>query len=63
MSIPTDTNENEAYVRKFQFRPFSGFRRGRLFRLWATSWHWWIQEWRRSRAVKFLFGFLVFIFI
>ena len=63
MSIPTDTNENGAYVRKFQFRPFSGFRRGRIFRLWATSWHWWIQEWRRSRAVKILFGFLIFTFI
>jgi len=63
VSIPTDTNENEAYVRKFQFRPFSGLRKGRLFRLWTTSWHWWIQEWRRSRAVKFLFGFLVFTFI
>ena len=58
-----DKQENSAYVRKFAFRPFSGFRKGRLYRLWSTAWAWWIYEWKRSRAVKFLFGFLIFIFV
>ncbi|MFX0016308.1 MAG: ABC transporter permease [Promethearchaeota archaeon] len=53
----------DAYVRKFAFRPFDGFRRGRLYRLWAIAWQWWIHEWRRSKAVKFLIGFLIFTFV
>lgn len=60
MSKPQD---DSAYVRKFAFRPFSGIRKGRIYRLWSTAWNWWVQEWKRSRAVKFLFGFLVFIFV
>jgi ABC-type transport system involved in multi-copper enzyme maturation permease subunit len=55
--------ENSAYVRRFAFRPFSGFRKGRIYRLWSTAWDWWIYEWKRSRAVKFLFGFLIFMFV
>ena len=63
MTIPTDNHENSAYVRKFSFRPYSGKRRGRFYRIWAASWHWWISEWKRSRAVKVLFGFLIFSFV
>ena len=62
MSIP-DINKNEAYVRKFAFRPFSGRRRGRFYRLWSTSWHWWISEWRRSRSINILFGVFIFTLV
>jgi len=54
---------SEAYVKKFAFRPFDGVRRGRIYRLGAISWQWWIHEWKRSKAVKFLIGFLIFTFI
>ncbi len=53
-------NPNGAYVKKFSFRPFTGFRRGRIYRIWSISWQWWIHEWSRSRAVKVLIGFQVF---
>ncbi len=52
-----------AYVRKFAFRPYEGTRRGRIYRLWAVSWHWWVHQWERSRAVKFFIGFLIFTFV
>ncbi|MHA2239932.1 MAG: hypothetical protein ACXAB2_16450, partial [Candidatus Hodarchaeales archaeon] len=51
------------YVRKFSFRPFEGFRKGRIYRLWATSWQWWAHQWDRSRAVKILLGFLIFTLV
>ena len=54
---------SKAFVRKFSFRPFEGVRRGRIYRLWAVSWHWWTHQWERSRAVKVLVGFLVFTFV
>ena len=54
---------SNAYVRKFAFRPFEGTRRGRIYRLWAVSWHWWVHQWKRSRAVKFFIGFLIFTFV
>ena len=57
------TTSSEAYVRKFAFRPFDGTRRGRIYRIWAIAWHWWIHEWNRSRAVKVLIGFLIFTFV
>ena len=54
---------NDAYVRKFSFRPFTGIRKGRLYRLWSISWQWWAHEWDRSRAVKILFGFQIFTLV
>lgn len=54
---------SKAYVRKFSFRPFEGFRRGRVYRLAAVSWYWWVHQWERSRAIKILIGFLLFTFI
>ncbi len=60
----SESNTNSsAYVRKFSFRPYEGTRRGRLYRLWAVSWHWWAHQWERSRAVKFFIGFLIFTFV
>lgn len=59
----SNTNSKNAYVRKFAFRPFEGIRRGRFYRLWAVSWHWWVHQWERSKAVKFLIGFLIFTFV
>jgi len=61
MSEPIKSSE--AYVRKFAFRPFEGTRRGRIYRIWAIAWHWWMHEWNRSRAVKVLIGFLIFTFV
>ena len=61
MSEPTTSSD--AYVRKFAFRPFDGTRRGRFYRVWAIAWQWWIHEWKRSKAVKFLIGFLIFTFV
>ncbi|UCG02154.1 MAG: hypothetical protein JSW11_21505 [Candidatus Heimdallarchaeota archaeon] len=61
MSEPTTSSD--AYVRKFAFRPFDGIRRGRIYRLWAIAWQWWIHEWKRSRAVKVLISFLIFTFV
>ncbi|PWI46970.1 hypothetical protein CEE45_14105 [Candidatus Heimdallarchaeota archaeon B3_Heim] len=55
------STKNDAYVRKFSFRPFTGLRRGRIFRMWSISWQWWIHEWDRSRAIKVLIGFQIFI--
>lgn len=57
------TASSDAYVRKFAFRPFDGTRRGRIYRLWAIAWQWWIHEWKRSRAVKVLISFLIFTFV
>ncbi len=54
------SNQNGAYVRKFSFRPYTGVRRGRIFRMWSISWQWWIHEWDRSRAIKILIGFQLF---
>ena len=54
---------NDAYVRKFSFRPFTGIRKGRIYRLWSISWQWWAHEWDRSRAVKILFGFQIFTLV
>ncbi|MHA2254370.1 MAG: hypothetical protein ACXAD7_28765 [Candidatus Kariarchaeaceae archaeon] len=51
------------YVRKFSFRSFEGIRKGRIYRLWATSWQWWTHQWERSRAVKILLGFLIFTLV
>ncbi|MFX0086442.1 MAG: hypothetical protein ACFFAU_12300 [Candidatus Hodarchaeota archaeon] len=56
-------DHSEAYVRKFSFRAFEGIRKGRIYRLWATSWQWWAHQWERSRAVKILLGFLIFILV
>ena len=58
-----ENSSNNAYVRQFSFRPFSGVRKGRIYRLFQTSWSWWIQEWKRSRAIKFCFGFLIFFLL
>lgn len=55
--------DSNAYVRKFAFRPFEGTRRGRIYRLWAVSWYWWVHQWERSRAVKYFIGFLIFTFV
>jgi ABC-type transport system involved in multi-copper enzyme maturation permease subunit len=57
------TTRSDAYVRKFAFRPFDGTRRGRIYRIWAIAWQWWIHEWKRSRAVKVLVSFLIFTFV
>lgn len=61
MSKPDSSSD--AYVRKFAFRPFVGTRRGRIYRVWTIAWEWCIHEWKRSTAVKFLVGFLIFTFI
>ncbi|MHA2346834.1 MAG: hypothetical protein ACXACP_08965, partial [Candidatus Hodarchaeales archaeon] len=58
-----ENSNNKAYVRQFSFRPFSGIRKGRLYRLFQTSWAWWIHEWKRSKAIKFCFGFLIFVLL
>ncbi|MHA2254932.1 MAG: ABC transporter permease [Candidatus Heimdallarchaeaceae archaeon] len=55
-----ETGQNDAYVRKFTFRPFTGLRRGRVYRIWSISWQWWTHEWDRSRAIKILIGFQLF---
>ncbi|MFW9857088.1 MAG: ABC transporter permease subunit [Candidatus Thorarchaeota archaeon] len=54
---------SDVYVRRFSFRPYEGTRRGRLYRIWSISWYWWKHQWDRSRAVKILFGFLMFTLI
>lgn len=56
-------DQSDAYVRKFSFRAFEGVRKGRVYRLWATSWQWWIHQWERSRAIKILLGFILFILV
>lgn len=58
----SDSNSG-TYVRKFSFRSFEGVRKGRIYRLWAISWQWWTHQWARSRAVKVLLGFLIFILV
>ncbi|MFX0049833.1 MAG: ABC transporter permease [Candidatus Hermodarchaeota archaeon] len=57
------SQSNDAIVKKFSFRPFEGIRRGRFYRLWAISWYWWAHQWERSRAIKILIGFLIFILV
>jgi hypothetical protein len=56
-------SNNDAYVRRFSFRPFEGVRRGRFYRLFSISWFWWVHQWERSRSIKILVGFLAFIFV
>ncbi|MFX0182357.1 MAG: ABC transporter permease [Candidatus Hodarchaeota archaeon] len=57
------SKSNDAIVKKFSFRPFEGIRHGRVYRLWAISWYWWVHQWERSRAIKILIGFLIFTLV
>ncbi len=54
---------DEAYVRKFQFRPFEGTYRGRIWRIWTVAWFNMAHQWHRSRAFKILIVFTIFILI
>ncbi|MHA1973735.1 MAG: hypothetical protein ACTSW1_12115 [Candidatus Hodarchaeales archaeon] len=61
--IEKTKEKNDAYVHRFSFRGFSGKRRGRLYRLFAISWQWWVHEWKKSKAVKVLFWIQIFILV
>ena len=61
--IEQTEKKNDAYVHRFSFRGFSGKRRGRLYRLFAISWQWWVHEWKKSKAVKVLFWIQIFILV
>ncbi len=55
----SDQSEHETYVRKFSFRPFSGVRRGRLYRVFAIGWFNLVESVRRSGFTKFLLFMMV----
>ncbi len=54
---------DEAYVRTFKFRSFEGTRRGRAWRIWTVAWFNMAHQWHRSRVLKLLIGFIIFILI
>lgn len=53
----------ETFVQTFTFRPYTGTRKGRLWRLFSVSWFNMTYQWARSRWLKILIGFIVFTFI
>jgi hypothetical protein len=55
----SDQTEHETYVRKFSFRPFSGVRRGRLYRVITIGWFNLVESVRRSGFTKFLLFMMV----
>jgi len=55
----SDQSEHETYVRKFSFRPFSGSRRGRLYRVFTIGWFNLVESVRRSGFTKFLLFMMV----
>ncbi|MFX1516985.1 MAG: hypothetical protein ACFFC6_11780 [Promethearchaeota archaeon] len=54
---------DEAYVRKFKFRPYEGTYRGRFWRIWTVAWFNMTHQWHRSRIFKILIIFTLFILI
>ena len=57
------TMSDEAYVRKFAFRPFEGTYQGRIWRVWTVAWFNMTHQWHRSRVFKILIIFTIFILI
>jgi hypothetical protein len=53
----------DTYARKFTFQSFEGKRKGRLWRIGAIAWFNLIYQWQRSRALKILIFFIMFILI
>ncbi|MFW9992602.1 MAG: hypothetical protein ACFFD4_11195 [Candidatus Odinarchaeota archaeon] len=58
-----ESASEEAYVRKFAFRKFEGLRKGRLYRVWSVATYNMKHQWSRSRWLKILFGFIIFMFV
>ncbi len=50
---------DETYVRKFGFRPFTGTRLGRLYRIMSVAWFNLIETIRRSGFTKFLLVIMI----
>lgn len=51
---------DETYVRKFGFRPFTGERLGRLYRIMSVAWFNLVETIRRSGFTKLLLMFMLF---
>jgi ABC-type transport system involved in multi-copper enzyme maturation permease subunit len=56
----TSEENDETYVRKFGFRPFTGARLGRLYRIMSVAWFNLIESIRRSGFTKFLLVMMIF---
>ncbi|MFX0151721.1 MAG: hypothetical protein ACFFAJ_13115 [Candidatus Hodarchaeota archaeon] len=55
--------EEEAFVEKFHFRPYDGFRRRRLWRLWSIAWFNLTHQWHRSRVLKIVIALILLILL
>jgi len=52
-----------AYVKQIEFRSMDEERRGRVWRIWCVAWFNFILQWRRSRILKFVMVFIIFIIL
>ena len=55
--------EEETYVREFAFRPYTGTREGRLYRIWSIATFNFKHKWKNSWGIKVIIGFIIFSFV
>ncbi|MFX0084100.1 MAG: hypothetical protein ACFFAU_00365 [Candidatus Hodarchaeota archaeon] len=54
---------DEIYAKKYEFYPYKGTRRGKLWRIWSIAWVNLVHQLNRSLLVKIWLGFIIFILI
>lgn len=55
--------KDQAYARQFEFRSFEGARRGQFWRVWTIAWFNLTHQWTRSRFLKLVMVFIIFILL
>ncbi len=54
---------DEIYAKKYEFYPYKGTRRGKLWRIWSIAWVNLVHQLNRSFLVKIWLGFIIFMLI
>jgi hypothetical protein len=55
--------EDQVYAKQFEFRTTEEKRRGRIWRVWTVSWFNLTHQWNRSRFLKLVMVFIIFILL
>ena len=55
--------KDQAYAKKFEFRSWNEARRGRAWRIWSVAWFNLTLQWKRSRFLKLIMVFIIFILL
>jgi hypothetical protein len=55
--------KDQSYVKQFEFRSLNEARRGRAWRIWSVAWFNLAHQWKRSRFLKFVMVFIIFILL